>query len=113
VRRPTRRLQAKAKAIVAVGLAVSLSIAPLVLLVILTLMAGLAEALGLHGIPFGFLILGLGTLFICAIPAYFLCAWALRLPRIVRLQCSGCGWSETFFVDKAGKVIADAPRTYA
>ena len=93
--------------IIAVGFAVSFSVSPFVLAAILVVMQVAAEAAGLYAIPFGFAILGLGTVIVSSLPAYFMSRWAMRIPRVVRLRCSRCSWSDSFLVNRAGKVLSD------
>jgi len=105
--KPKRRLQPKAKSLIAAGVAVSLLIAPAVYYGLLIVMAGVADALGMHRLPFGLLIRGVVTLFVSAIPAYCTSVWALGFPRTVDRNGAACGWAGTFVVGKHGKIISE------
>ncbi|REK26801.1 MAG: hypothetical protein DWQ42_08210 [Planctomycetota bacterium] len=105
VLKPHRRLQTKAKLIIAIGLLASLLLIPVAGLGIWIGLSQLADAAGVHFIPFPEYVLGFSVLIVSAIPAYFMSVWALRFPKIVSLRCKRCGWVSTYVVDSAGRVV--------
>ena len=104
VLKPAKRLQAKARLIMGVGLAISFFVAVITFIAIAFVLSGNLPFTVV--IPFPRLVLGGGGMLLAALPAYGFGVWALRLPRIVYLECKSCGWSETYLVDRTGKVIS-------
>jgi len=50
-------------------------------------------------------ITGAIAIVVVSIPACALGYFAMRFPRIVRLNCRNCGWKERYLVNEAGKIV--------
>jgi hypothetical protein len=48
------------------------------------------------------------VLFVIALPALGIGAWALSLPKLVRLSCPGCRWRQTYRVRRNGEVVGNS-----
>jgi hypothetical protein len=98
--RPPRRLQAKAKLLIAIGFGLTL---------LWALFLGVAFVLATSQsdfviIPMNKFSAGVAAIVVAA-PAYLLGAWAMKPPRVVKLSCRQCDWRDTFLVDKRGQTV--------
>ena len=100
VLRPPRKLQAKAKAIIALGLCLSIVWAGLLWLGFCLL----ASCFDYVIIPVN-VITGAIAIVVVAAPAYAVGSLAMRFPRIVTLSCRHCGWHQQYRVDAGGGIV--------
>ena len=99
--KPPRRLQKKAKLMIALGLFLSIAWASVLWIGFLVVSSNMDYVI----VPIN-IITGSIAVAAIAVPAYLVGIIAMRFPRIVKLQCKKCCWQKKYLVDSRGKIAS-------